>query len=111
MNKKEQTIEEVMAIVLEECGYSFRKVTKEEVLSKRGDIIVQMTRCIFVTELMLLDYAKPTIAAYLGRSEQAIDDILYAAHGYKSVRKDWTYLMSEAESTMKCAKFKDINWE
>lgn len=111
MNKKEQTIEEVMAIVLEECGYSFRPVTKDEVISKRGDIIVQMTRCIFVTELMNLDYTKATIAAYLRRTEQAIDDILWAAHEYKSTKKDWTYLLSESEATKKCAKFKDVNWE
>lgn len=111
MNKKEQTIEDVLNIVLEECGYSFRTIAKEDVLSKRGDLVLQMTRCIFVTQLMHLNYAKSIIAAYLGRTEQAIDDILCAAHEYKDIRRDWTYLMSEAEATKRCAVFRNVNNE
>lgn len=111
MNKKEQTMEEVLKIVLEECGYSFRTISKEDVLGKRGDLVLQMTRCIFVTQLVHLNYTKPIIAAYLGRTEQAIDDILSAAHEYKDIRKDWTYLVSEAESTRRCAQFRNINFE
>lgn len=111
MNKKEQIIEEVLAIVLEECGYSFRAITKEDVIGKRGDIVLQMTRCIFVTQLIHLNYTKPIIAAYLNRSEQAIDDILYAAHQHKDVQKDWTYLISEAECTTKCSKFRNEAFE
>ena len=108
INKKEQVIEEVLTIVLNECGYSFRQITKEEVLNKRGDLVVQMTRAIFVTELMFLGYAKIIIAMYMGRSEQAIDDILYAAHQFR-VKGDWTYRISEAECTKKCERYKDIN--
>lgn len=111
MNKKERVIEEVLSIVLEECGYSFRPITKEDVISKRGDIVLQMTRCIFVTQLIHLNYSKPVIAAYLMRTEQAIDDILCAAHEYKDIRKDWTYLMSEADSTKRCAQFRNLVFE
>lgn len=111
MNKKEQTIEDVLAIVIDECGYSFRTISKDDIISKRGDIVLQMTRCIFVTQLIHLNYTKPIIAAYLNRTEQAIDDILCAAHEYKDIRKDWTYLMSEAECTKRCAEYRNVNFE
>ena len=109
MNTKEETIERVMDIVLEHCTYSFKHVTKEDVIRKHGDITIQMTRCVFVSMLMFLDYSKPVIAAYLHRSIQAINDILYAAHSFRTVRKDWTYLVSEADCIKLCAEFKDVN--
>lgn len=109
MNRKEAIIEEVMNIVIEHCGYSFMPVTKEDIIGKRGNIVVQMTRCIFVTALRLLRYSKPVIAAYMHRSEQAIDDILYAAHTFKCVDSEWTYIMSEADVLRDCEKYKDVN--
>jgi len=106
MNEKERIIEEVLEIVIDECEYSFRPIIKDEIVGKRGDVVLQMTRCIFVTELIFLNYSKPIIAAYLGRTEQAIDDILSAAHEYRCIKKDWTYLVSEANSTRRCAALK-----
>lgn len=109
MNKKEQIIEEVMQIVLSECCYSFRPVTKDELIAKHGNTIIQKTRCIFVTMLIFLNYDKNTIAAYLRRSTQAIEDILFSAHQFRISKDDaWSYRVSEAECTKRCEPFKDM---
>ena len=101
MNKKESNIDKILAIVVDECTMTEDLIIKsEEVRGKCKKENVCMTRAIFVTEMVFAGYSVTTIATYLHKTEQAVSDILNAAHQYRI--SSWAYRVAEAESTLKC---------
>lgn len=98
MNEKQRYIYEILDICVAQCSMDIdesTKISRDDVLSKCKKENVCMTRCIFTTMLKFMGFSNTTIAATLQRSEQAIGDLLNAAHGYKKV--SWAYRIAEAK--------------
>lgn len=107
MNEKQKFIYDILDICVGECSIDIceeTNVTNEQVLSKCKNENVIMTRCIYVTMMVFMGYSKTTIAAVLGRSEQAIRDILSVAHEYR--KTSWAYRVAEAKCTLKIEPLK-----
>lgn len=109
MNEKESYIYKILDVCVEECAMDLveaTKVTAEDVLAKCKRENVIMTRCIFISMLLFMGYSKTTIAAVLGRSEQAVSDILNVAHEYR--KRSWAYRCAEAKCTLRIERFKEL---
>lgn len=108
MNEKEQTLFDILDIVIGEsqiCSADGAQITREDVRGRCKKENVCMCRCIYVSMLMYMGYSKTTIAAFIGRTEQAVSDILLAAHEYK--KKSWAYRVVDAKSTLKCSEIRN----
>lgn len=95
-------IEEILKIVVACCTIDIdgaEAVTCEDVLSPNRSENVNMTRCLFATQMTFMGYSRTTIANVLHRSEKTIGNILIQAHHYRIV--SYAYRLAEAESTLK----------
>ena len=109
MNDKEAYIYKILDICVEECTFDLSEATNvkaEDILSKCKRENVVMTRCIFVTMMRFMGYSKTTAAAVLGRTEQAVTDILNVAHDYR--KTSWAYRVAEAKCTLRIEPIKAL---
>lgn len=102
MNKKQSAIDRILEAVLECCNVDAEgavAITAEMVRGKDRHDNVLMTRCIFVSIMVLMGYSRTTTAAYLGRNEKSIGNILAQANQYRATSK--AYLWADAEAVLK----------
>lgn len=104
MNDKEAKIYQILDATIESCTMNIEdgiKVTREDILGKSRQANIHMTRCIFVTELVIcFGYTTASVAALLHRTTPAIRHLLNAAHSYRISNP--SYVLAEAETTVKC---------
>lgn len=107
MNDKESKIYQILDATIEACTMSIDdgvKITREDILGPNRSANIHMTRCIFVTELIIcFGYTTASVAALLHRTKPAIRHILNAAHSYRISNP--CYVVAEAETTIKCKDF------
>lgn len=107
MNDKESKVYQILDATIESCTMNIEggiKITREDILGKSRIANIHMTRCIFVTELILcFGYTTASVAAILHRTTPAIRHLLNAAHAYRISNN--SYVIAEAETTIKCKDF------
>lgn len=102
MSDKQDLIDEVLQIVVDCCNVEVdgeHVITKAEIVSKRRDDAVCMTRCIFVAQMMCLGFSRTTIAKVVHRSERSIGDLLKKAYEYK--KTSYAFRLADAEATLR----------
>ena len=103
MNDKERIVYEILNIVVSCCTMEIdgvQTVTAEDVLGPCKKSNVNMTRCIYVTEMLWAGFSTETIAIVLHRTEPTVRHILDAAHQFRVTSR--AYRLAEAEATLKC---------
>lgn len=95
MNEKEKELRRIVETVVGCCGTVECGVTIEEVLGKARTENVVMTRCILAAEIVRQGYSVTTASFLLGRSAQAIRQMIANDNRYKNTSR--AYRIAKAE--------------
>lgn len=104
MNRKQNTIYEVVDAVVECCSYErpdgSRNITRQQILSpERISENCDMTRCILVRQLKVMGYTNESIADILNRSEATVRDMFTRGDNYDLT--SYAYHIAAAEAAIK----------
>ena len=106
-NNKENAMNKVIDIVVDCCatdlGNGRKSLTREDVLGKRKDENICMTRTILVNQLLWAGFTVSTVSALLHRTPQAIRRINSQNTSY--IASSRAYRIALSEATIRC---KDI---
>lgn len=105
MNNKEMELFRIVDIVVSCCATQVddegtMSVTREDVLGKRRQENIVMTRCILVGQLIGAGFSTTTAAQLLHRSTHEIRHLLEVGAQYE--RTSRAYRIANAEATLKC---------
>lgn len=95
MNEKEKELRRIVKTVVKCCGTEDGRVTIEDVLGKTRTENVVMTRCILAVEIIRQGYSVTTAAWIMGRTVQAVRQML--ANDAKYERVSRAYRIAKAE--------------
>lgn len=105
MNRKQEILERVIDIVVHCCNTELSNgetiITKEMVLSReRIGEVADWTRCILVTQLLVMGYTTELIATILNREPQSITDKRKKHNNLDDT--SFVYHVAYAEASAKC---------
>lgn len=108
MNKKEQTLNRIVDIVVDCCSSEINGVqtlTREDLLGESKKENHVMSRAILCLQLKHEGYSVTTIAMLLGREEQSIRKLI--KKGYDFVATSRACRIAAAEVVIECKKLYD----
>lgn len=106
MNEKEKELRRIVEIVVGCCNTEDGGVTTDDVLGKTRKENVVLTRCILAAEIVRQGYSVTTAAWIMGRTVQAVRQMIANDAGYEKTSR--AYRIAKAEVKKKCCQLSSL---